>query len=231
MTQSPPPEKHSKVNEVVRDVIIGMSDGLTVPFALAAGLSGAVSSTSIIIAGGLAEIVAGSISMGLGGYLAAKSDSDHYYSEQQKEYDEIKMTPDQEKKEVSDILKTYGLSDVHIASILKNFESNHDAWVDFMMKNELRLDEPEKRRAVKSAGTIALSYIVGGIIPLTPYFFTPDPHTGLLISAGVTLIALFIFGYLKSRFIGSNPWKGAVQTLLIGGIAATAAYLLAKAVS
>ena len=225
------PEKHFKANETVRDVIIGMSDGLTVPFALAAGLSGAVANTSIIIAGGLAEIIAGSISMGLGGYLAAKSDADHYYSEQQKEYNEVKTIPDQERQEVFDIFKTYGLSDEHIEPILDNFENNHEAWVSFMMKNELHLDEPDKQRASRSAGTIALSYIVGGIVPLAPYFFTSNPHQGLLFSAILTLIALSLFGYFKSRFIGANPWRGAWQTLLIGGLAASAAYLLAKLVS
>ena len=224
-------EHHFKSTVAVRDIIIGMSDGLTVPFALAAGLSGAVDHSSIIVVAGLAEIVAGSISMGLGGYLAAQSEADHYYTELAREYREVKELPDIERKEVSDSLKEYGLGDAEIAPILASFENDHDMWVKFMMRNELQLEEPMPRRALFSALTIAGSYIVGGALPLAPYFFVQDPHQALLVSVGVTLCALLVFGYLKSRFVGVNPWKGALRTAIIGSIAAAAAFYIAKLIA
>ena len=221
-------EPHFKATDTVRDVIIGMSDGLTVPFALAAGLSGAVDHSSIIVIAGMAEIVAGAISMGLGGYLAAQNDADHYYSELAREYREVKEVPEKEKQEVSESLKEYGLTDTEIDPVLKSFEKNHDMWVKFMMRNELKLEEPHPRRALWSALTIAVSYIVGGAVPLAPYFFIVNPHEALLVSASVTLGALAVFGYAKSRFVGVNPWKGALRTAIIGSIAAAAAYFIAR---
>jgi len=223
-------ELHNKNTTLVKDIIIGMSDGLTVPFALAAGLSGAVSNTGIIIVAGFAEIAAGCISMGLGGYLAAKNDSEHFYSERKREYDEVKTIPENEKQEVIGIFKTYGLNEQQIAPIIKNFENNPDKWVEFMMHNELNLDQPDKTRARNSGLTIALSYLVSGMIPLFPYIFIKSPHIALMISAIATLIALLIFGYAKAKLTGSNPWKSAWHTVLIGGVAAAAAYLIAKAI-
>ena len=223
-------EKHFTASDTVRDVIIGMSDGLTVPFALAAGLSGAVSNTSIIIIAGLAEITAGCISMGLGGYLAAQNDAEHYYSEQKKEYNEVETIPEKEKQEIVDIFKTYGLSAEQIAPVINNFENNPDKWVEFMMRNELNLDKPDKARARNSGLTIALSYLVAGMIPLSPYIFIKVPYIALIVSAVVTLLALTIFGYAKAKFIGNNPWHSAWRTVLIGGVAAGAAYLIAKAI-
>lgn len=231
MEKSSHSEKHFKTSEVVRDVIIGMSDGLTVPFALAAGLSSAVSNSAIIVIAGLAEIVAGSISMGLGGYLAAQSDADHYKSELAREYLEVKEFPQKEREEVADIFKAYGINDAEINPILNNFEKNPDNWVDFMMKHELGLEQPSPKRSFTSAGTIALSYIVGGIVPLSPYFFIAQPHEAFLTSISLTLCALVAFGYFKSRFIGVNPWKGALRTTIVGAIAAGAAYFLAKMIS
>jgi vacuolar iron transporter family protein len=224
-------EKHFNSSDTVRDIVIGMSDGLTVPFALAAGLTGAIAASSIILTAGFAEIAAGSVAMGLGGYLAAKSDYDHYFNEKKREESEVKNLPDVEKKEVSEIFKWYGLSDDEIKPILDKFEKNPQSWVDFMMKYELSLEEPDTKRGLRSALTIALSYIFGGIIPLSPYFFIKDAHNGLVISAIMTMFALLIFGYVKGKFTGSKPIKSAIQTVVIGGIAATVAFLLAKFIS
>lgn len=221
-------EKHFNASESVRDVVIGMSDGLTVPFALAAGLTGAIAASSIVITAGFAEIAAGSIAMGLGGYLAAKSDNDHYLSEKQREHLEVKQMENKEIEEVSEIFKDYGLNEIEIEPILKNFQSKPNKWVDFMMKFELGLEEPNPKRAYKSAATIALSYIAGGIIPLSPYFFFSSAQKGLLFSALVTMLALLCFGFIKGKFTGAKPFRSAFQTVLIGGLAAGVAFLLAK---
>ncbi len=221
-------EKHFNASESVRDVVIGMSDGLTVPFALAAGLTGAIAASSIVITAGFAEIAAGSIAMGLGGYLAAKSDNDHYLSEKKREHLEVKEVEQIELEEVSEIFKDYGLNEIEIQPILKNFQSKPDKWVDFMMRFELGLEEPDPKRAYKSAATIALSYIAGGIIPLSPYFFFSNAQKGLLFSALVTMIALLCFGFIKGKFTGAKPFRSALQTVLIGGLAAGAAFMLAK---
>ncbi|MBZ0200036.1 MAG: VIT1/CCC1 transporter family protein [Ignavibacteriaceae bacterium] len=224
-------EKHFTSSDSVRDVVIGMADGLTVPFALAAGLTGAVATSSIVITAGFAEIAAGSIAMGLGGYLAAKSDYEHYFSEKRREEMEVIELPDEEKKEVSEVFKGYGLSDDEIKPILDKFEKNPKSWVDFMMKYELGLEEPDTKRGLKSALTIAISYIFGGLIPLSPYFFVDDVHNGLRISAFFTMAALLVFGYVKGKFTGANPIKSGIQTVVIGGIAASVAFLLAKYLS
>ena len=228
MKKKPFVEPHFTASKTVRDVIIGMSDGLTVPFALAAGLSGAVTQTSIIVIAGLAEIAAGCISMGLGGYLAARNDEDHYNSEEKREYREVDVVPNQEKKEVVDIFKSYGLNDEQIAPIIENFKHNPDSWVAFMMRNELDLEKPDKARARISGLTIAASYLVSGFIPLSPYIFMRNSHDALFVSIAVTLVALLAFGYVKAKLIGNDPWKSAWQTILIGGTAAAAAYLIAK---
>ena len=224
-------EQHFTATAVVRDIIIGMADGLTVPFALAAGLSSVVSHNSIIMAAVFAEIAAGSISMGLGGYLAAKNEFDHYYSEKQREISEVKNMPEKEKAEVVEIFETYGLTKEESWPIVNAFEKNPDGWVNFMMRNELNLEEPDKHRAKKSSVTIAISYIIGGIIPLGPYIFISDQNRALLFSSVVTIFALLIFGYVKSKIIGLNPIKGALRTASIGGIAAAAAYLIARLIS
>ncbi|HMN17832.1 MAG: VIT1/CCC1 transporter family protein [Ignavibacteriales bacterium] len=221
-------EKHFNANYTVRDVVIGMSDGLTVPFALAAGLTGAVAASSLVITAGLAEIAAGSIAMGLGGYLAAKSDYEHYFSEKRREEYEVKELPDAEKEEVSEVFRKYGLTEKEIQPILDKFEKNPKNWVEFMMMYELGLEEPDKKRGLISALTIALSYIVGGMIPLSPYFFVEQAGQGLTISVIMTLTALLIFGFVKGKFTGAKPIISAIQTVVIGGIAATAAFLLAK---
>ncbi len=221
-------ETHFTASEMVRDIVIGMSDGLTVPFALAAGLSGSNIATAVVVTAGLAEVAAGSIAMGLGGYLAAKSDAEHYASEKKREEIEVVDLPDVEREEVAIVFREYGLTDVEIDPILKAFERNHPAWVDFMMRFELGLEEPDPRRALKIALTIAGAYVAGGMIPLAPYMFVADAHRGLLISVGVTIVALAVFGYIKGRFTGTQPGRSALHTTMIGGLAATAAFVIAR---
>jgi VIT1/CCC1 family predicted Fe2+/Mn2+ transporter len=231
MPQTPHIERHFTAGETVRDIVIGMSDGLTVPFALAAGLSGAVSSTTIIITAGLAEIAAGSIAMGLGGYLAARSDAEHYASERLREQQEIKEMTGAEKAEVMDVFTSYGLSEVESTPIVEALSKRPDAWIDFMMRFELGLEKPDPKRALTSALTIAASYVVGGLIPLSPYFFLSPITTALLFSVIATLFALLLFGYVKGRFTGASPLRSAFQTALIGGLAAAAAFLIARLIS
>ena len=224
-------EHHFYENELLRDIIIGMSDGLTVPFALAAGLSGAVSSGHIIVIAGLAEIAAGSIAMGLGGFLAAKGDQEHYNMELKREYDEVENLPHKERAEVAEVFQNYGLTDEQIEPILNKFEKNPKAWVDFMMKFELGLEEVDPKRALKSARNIAMSYIVGGLVPLLPYVFIGEIKKALLVSIVSTITALFIFGFIKAKFVGTTPWKSALYTTVVGGLAASAAYTIAKLIS
>ena len=229
MPQTSHTEHHFTAGESVRDVVIGMSDGLTVPFALAAGLTGAVSATRIIVTAGLAEIAAGSIAMGLGGYLAARSDADHYASERRREEREVIERAETEREEVADVFRGYGLGDEEIAPVLRAFEARPKTWVDFMMRFELGLEAPQPRRALWSALTIAGAYIAGGLIPLWPYMLVAhDTGQALGISVTVTLVALLVFGYVKGRFTGTTPWKGGLQTLMVGGLAAAAAFALAK---
>jgi vacuolar iron transporter family protein len=224
-------ERHFTSSELVRDIVIGMADGLTVPFALAAGLSGTNVSTSLVVTAGLAEVAAGSIAMGLGGYLAAKSDAEHYVSEKHREETEILTLPHIERDEVAEVFREYGLEAPEIEPILQAFEKNHPAWVDFMMRFELGLEEPDPKRALRSAITIAGAYIVGGLIPLSPYIVVSETLRGLVISIVVTLIALLVFGYIKGHFTGTRPIRSALQTTLIGGIAAAAAFLIARVFS
>jgi VIT1/CCC1 family predicted Fe2+/Mn2+ transporter len=231
MPQTAHVERHFTAGEVVRDVVIGMSDGLTVPFALAAGLSGAVDNSHIVVVAGLAEIAAGSIAMGLGGYLAAKSDAEHYESERQREAREVQEIPDEEAREVQKVLADYGLSHEDSVPVVQALTRKPKEWVDFMMRFELGLEEPDPKRAVQSAATIAVSYVAGGIIPLSPYMALHSSRMALGWSVLVTLIALGVFGYVKGRFTGSRPGRSATQTIVIGGLAAGAAFLLAKLIS
>lgn len=231
MPQTPHIEKHFTSSEVVRDIVIGMADGLTVPFALAAGLTGAVDNSAIIVVAGLAEIAAGSIAMGLGGYLAAKSDREHYETEKLREEREVKEVPGIEEKEITDILGEYGLKEEESKPVVTALKRHPPAWVDFMMKFELGLEKPDPKRARNSALTIAISYIVGGIIPLSPYFFIHIAKSAIIFSVIITLVALGIFGYVKGRFIGTFPLKNALQTVLTGGLAAGAAFFIARLIS
>ncbi|MCX6314037.1 MAG: VIT1/CCC1 transporter family protein [Sphingobacteriales bacterium] len=221
-------ESHLKSSDLLRDVVIGMSDGLTVPFALAAGLSGAVDNSSIIVIAGIAEIAAGSIAMGLGGYLAGKTEQDHYASEVRREYDEVENLRHREIEETKEFFANIGLSEAVQNQATEEISQDKDRWVDFMMKYELGLEKPDPKRATKSALNIGLSYIAGGIIPLSPYFFITSSTEALKISVVATLICLFVFGYFKSRITGVNPWLGALKVTLIGALAAGAAFAVAK---
>jgi VIT1/CCC1 family predicted Fe2+/Mn2+ transporter len=231
MPATPHIEKHFTAGDTVRDIVIGMSDGLTVPFALAAGLTGAISQSRIIITAGFAEIAAGSIAMGLGGYLAARGDAEHYAHERIREEEEIARIPDAEEKEVRDIFLTYGLSAEASATVVQSLRGRPKDWVDFMMRFELGLEKPNPSRAWKSALTIALAYVLGGIIPLSAYLFVPDTSGALRLSVVVTLIALAVFGGVKGRFTGVPVLRSAFQTAVIGGLAAAAAFAIARSIS
>jgi vacuolar iron transporter family protein len=225
-------EKHFTATAAVRDIVIGMADGLTVPFALAAGLTGAVASTSIVVTAGLAEIAAGSIAMGLGGYLAAKTDTEHYASELDREYRETVELPEIESEEVAKVFRDYGLTEEQMVPIVSTITANQKKWVDFMMRFELGLEQPDPARATRSAATIAASYIAGGLVPLAPYMIIHhDLHLALIYSVAVTLLALFGFGAIKGHFTGVQPLRGGMQTVLVGGLAAAAAFLIARLIS
>ena len=224
-------ERHFTGGEFVRDTVIGMADGLTVPFALAAGLTGAIDTTAIIVTAGVAEIAAGSIAMGLGGYLAARSQAEHYASERRREQSEVREKPAAEMAEITDIFARYGITAEESAPVVHALRKRPQAWIDFMMRFELGLERPDPRRALSSALTIGGAYVVGGLIPLVPYIVMPSARQALVVSAVVTLLALAVFGYLKGRFTGLKPLRSATQTLLIGGLAAGVAYGLARLLS
>lgn len=228
MPATPHVEKHFTSSEAVRDLVIGMSDGLTVPFALAAGLTGAVAASNLIVTAGLAEIAAGSIAMGLGGYLAARGDREHYEHELKREYYEIEHLLHKEVEETQEILEEYGLTHEESRVIVEALQKRPDAWVKFMMRFELGLEEPDPKRALKSAAAIAGAYIVGGIIPLSPYLFIAQSRAALNGSALITLLALLVFGFFKGKAVGAPPIRSALQTALIGGIAAAAAFSIAR---
>ncbi|CAK8579655.1 unnamed protein product [Lathyrus sativus] len=223
-------EKHFTASHVVRDIIIGVSDGLTVPFALTAGLSGANITSSIVLTAGIAEVAAGAISMGLGGYLAAKSEVDHYNRELKREQEEIIDVPETEAAEVGEILAEYGIQEHVYEPVVKALTKNPQAWLDFMMKFELGLEKPDPKRALYSAMTIAIGYILGGLVPLLPYIFIQNTSQAVMFSVLVTLIALLIFGFVKGYFTGNKPIRSALETALIGAIASATAFGLAKAI-
>jgi vacuolar iron transporter family protein len=227
---TPHVEKHFTASAAVRDIVIGMADGLTVPFALAAGLSGAVDSSGLIITAGLAEVAAGAIAMGLGGYLAARTDAEHYASERATEEREVEEIPEREAEEVANVFRGYGLDEPNVQQVVRAIRSDRTRWVDFMMKFELGLDPPDAGRARASALTIAGAYIVGGLIPLSPYFCLRSVLGGLLASVAVTVVALALFGYIKGRFTGNTPLRSAWQTTAVGGLAAGAAFVLARSI-
>ena len=231
MPQTPHVERHFTASEIVRDTVIGMADGLTVPFALAAGLTGAVETSGIIVTAGLAEIAAGSIAMGLGGYLAAKNDAEHYAVERLREQLEVSEKPAEEATEVMEVFRSYGLTEEESAPVVEALSRRPEAWIDFMMRFELGLEKPDPKRALTSALTIAGAYIAGGFIPLGPYMMFSAAQTALVLSVGVTVGALATFGYLKGRFTGTPPVRGALQTVLIGSLAAAAAFAIARMIS
>jgi VIT1/CCC1 family predicted Fe2+/Mn2+ transporter len=228
-------ERHFTASAAVRDIVIGMADGLTVPFALAAGLTTAAAAlakgTGIIVTAGFAEIAAGSIAMGLGGYLAAKTDSEHYASELEREYRETVELPDVEIEEVAKVFREYGMTEAQMAPVVSAITGNQKRWVDFMMRFELGLEAPDPARATRSAATIAASYIVGGLVPLAPYILMKQVVSALWVSVGVTLLALFVFGSIKGHYTGVRPWRSGAQTVLVGGLAAAAAFFIARLIS
>jgi len=231
MPQTPHVETHFTASEFVRDVVIGMADGLTVPFALAAGLSGADITTRIIVVAGLAEIAAGSIAMGLGGYLAARNDADHYQSELRREQREVEEIPEEEAREVLEVFENYGLTKQEAVPIVDSLRQRPKQWIDFMMRFELGLEEPDPKRAVRSASTIAGAYIAGGLIPLAPYMLLNTPYSALIASVIATLVALAIFGAIKGHYTGMSLVPSAFRTMVIGGLAAAAAFGIARLVS
>ena len=235
MPQTPHTERHFTASDVVRDVVIGMADGLTVPFALAAGLTGGLHSTAnpnaIIVTAGLAEIAAGTIAMGLGGYLAAKSDAEHYAKEREREKREVVEIPHEEMREVAEVFQEYGLTIEETWPIVDALRKQPKKWIDFMMRFELGLEKPDPKRALRSAITIGGAYAAGGMVPLVPYMFTSDTTRALLVSIAATLFALLVFGFVKGRFTGMRPVRSALQTALIGSAAAGAAFLIARAIS
>ncbi len=224
-------EKHFTASDLIKDIVIGMSDGLTVPFALAAGLSGAVASNSIVITAGLAEVVAGSIAMGLGGYLAGRTDVDHYQSEYKREFLEVETLPEVEKQEVRDVFKAYGISAKLQDELAAELSQDKTKWVDFMMRFELGMEKPDANRASRSAFNIGFSYVVGGMVPLIGYFITQTPAQGLMISSIMTVLFLLVFGYVKTKLTGDKPFYGALKTVFIGVLAAGAAFMIARLIS
>jgi len=221
-------EQHFAGSRRLRDTVIGMADGLTVPFALAAGLTGAVDSTTIVVTAGLAEVAAGSIAMGLGGYLAARGDAEHYAAERHREEREVVEKPDAEVAEIEKVFSEYGLTPEEVAPVVRAFRSRPNAWVEFMMRYELGLEKPDPRQALLSAATIGGAYIIGGLIPLGPYFFTPSTGSALRVSIVLTITALLVFGFVKGRYTTGRPLRGALQTSAIGGLAAAVAFGVAR---
>jgi VIT1/CCC1 family predicted Fe2+/Mn2+ transporter len=224
-------EPHFMASDIVHDIVIGMSDGLTVPFAIAAGMSGAAVAANIVVTAGLAEIAAGSISMGLGGYLSGRTDAEHYAAERQREERETHEVPEQETEEVAGILRDLGLEEDQVMPVTRAIRKDRDKWVDFMMRFELGLEEPDPKRALQSALTIGLSYALSGFFPLAPYILMHAVTSALYVSIGVTLLALLIFGYIKGYVTGIHALRSALQTVLIGGLAAAAAFAIARLVS
>ena len=225
-------ESHFEASDTVRDVVIGMADGLTVPFALAAGLTGTAAATSkLVVVAGLAEIAAGSIAMGLGGYLAARTDRDHYESERARELRETVELPQKERDEVADVFRGFGMSEENIQPVVDAISADQTRWVDFMMRFELGFEKPDPLRARNSAATIAVSYILGGLVPLSSYMLLDNLQTALMVSVVVTLLALFAFGYFKGKLTGIPPFQGGMQTVVIGGLASAAAFGLARWIS
>jgi VIT1/CCC1 family predicted Fe2+/Mn2+ transporter len=224
-------EKHFTSSDLIKDIVIGMSDGLTVPFALAAGLSGAVASNSIVITAGLAEVVAGSIAMGLGGYLAGRTDVDHYQSEYKREFLEVETLPEVEKQEVREVFNAYGISPKLQDELAAELSQDKTKWVDFMMRFELGMEKPDANRASRSAFNIGFSYVVGGMVPLIGYFITSTPAQGLMISSIMTVVFLLVFGFVKTKLTGDKPFYGALKTAFIGILAAGAAFLIARLIS
>jgi VIT1/CCC1 family predicted Fe2+/Mn2+ transporter len=230
LEQLPHEERHFMASDVVADIVLGMADGLTVPFAIAAGLSGAKVASTIVVIGGLSEIAAGAISMGVGGFLSARQDIEHYRAEREREIKETEEVPDQERREVAMILQDWGLNEEEAEPVVEALSQDREKWVNFMMRFELDLEKPERLRALQSGITIGLAYAVAGFIPLSPYFGIKNVSNALYVSAGVTMLAMFVFGYVKARVTGVNALRSALQTLILGALAAGAAFGISRLV-
>ena len=225
------PEYHFGQSDAVKDVVIGAADGLTVPFALAAGLAGAVAGASIVVTAGLAEVAAGAIAMGLGGYLAAQSERDHFNSEYRRERQEIEQIPEEERREVSEVFRSYGLTGADLERVVTSLSAAPARWADFMMRFELGLERPAAGRALRSALTIGASYFLAGLVPLLPYMFMASLRDAFAVSIGVTLATLLVFGGIKGKLTGVSPVRAALQTMVVGGVAAAIAFAVAQMVS
>ena len=223
-------ERHSSSTQTIRDLVLGMADGLTVPFALAAGITGAVAASGLVVTAGMAEIVAGAISMGLGGYLAARTEVVHYAREYARELRETHEIPDEERAEVAQIMYNYGVREPVLTRVVNEIASDREQWVAFMMRNELGLERPDERAAPRSAVLVGGGYVLGGIFPLAPYVFVPDAHIALYWSIACTSLALLAFGAIRARVLATPVASGAAQTWFIGAVAAAAAYGLARLV-
>jgi VIT1/CCC1 family predicted Fe2+/Mn2+ transporter len=224
-------ERHVSGGDAIRDVILGMSDGLTTPFALAAGLAAASTSHLLVVIGGLSEIAAGAISMGLGGYLAAQGAAEAYRSELAREIYETEAMPTEERAEVRSIFRGYGLHGLALEQATNAVTAERDAWVRFMMREELGLEEPAPNAALWSAARIAGSYAIAGLVPLVPYLFPLSLERALAWSSVLTMIALALFGAVKGRYIGTSSLRSAGQTVLVGSVAAGVAYAIGRAFS
>jgi VIT1/CCC1 family predicted Fe2+/Mn2+ transporter len=221
-------ERHFRGGAIVRDVVLGMSDGLTVPFALAAGLTGAVASSSLVVTAGVAEIAAGCIAMGLGGFLAAQGEAEHYRGERRREQDEVAGIPEEEEAEMRAIFARYGVGAEDVAPLVAALKRRPEQWVDFMMRFELGLEEPDPGRGLRSAATIGLSYAAGGLVPLSPYLVVDDARRAMPVSAALTLLALAAFGAAKGKLLGARPLRSAAESVVVGGLAAAVAWGLAR---
>ncbi|KAH6587026.1 hypothetical protein BASA50_000073 [Batrachochytrium salamandrivorans] len=220
----------TSVLDVVQDVIIGLSDGLTVPFALAAGLA-ALDNSKLVVLAGLAEIAAGAISMGLGGYLAALSEQEYFDNQREAKALEVKANPAHHCQNLYSVFKPFGVSRKAVQPLVEELSLNGATLLDFIMKFDLVLEKPSKWRALMSALTIGSSYFVAGLIPLIPYMLIGSAKSALRVSIGVTLSALFFFGLFKAMAISSKkPLYSAVHMVVIGGLAALVAYAVASLV-
>lgn len=214
--------------ERLRDIIIGTSDGLTIPFALAAGLSKVVESNNVIVAAGIIAVAAGSIAMGIGGVSAAHSTRKEFHHDLKKKYETLEEMDHDEKQEVKNFFNQLGLSESLQEHATEELSKDKKNWEEFIKKYEPSLIQPEKGKATRSGINIALSYIIGGFIPLLPYLFIANTSNAFNISVAVTLICLFVSGWMKSRFTGERSFSAAFRMMLTGATAAAAAYIVAR---
>ena len=229
MPPGPPHEETHVVQvEPVRDLVVGVAEGLTVPFALTAALAAGAAAPPVILGAGLAATAAGAVASGLGGYLAARREAEHYAAERRREEEETRLYPDRERWEVAAVLHRYGVRGAVLNQAVEAVASDRRKWVDFMMRFELDLAEPDPNRAARAAVATFAAQLAGGLIPLLPYLVFASPRPALLVSCGITALALLAFGWLKARATGLSPLRGALQSLALGTAAAFLAWLAAR---